>query len=350
MFADYHILRKAIDESDSKYQDLMRISYLFGVRVSELLPDKKGGDALEGRHFSETSIEGDDALQLSIPTRWQDGKPRTTVVPLNPIYEEWSKMILDLSEERYNKKIHDITSRTYQQHVQDNFQDLEWYENGYFKRKRGKKTWQSARKDSLQTKHFREIRELELALVHKFTSYEIMHFFGISGLKRDISYFKKLLRKSDIYMSNDIEGSIRLNKFIFNPRLREIDYNSYVQIQKMIKKGQILLLPPENINIDDSVNLSPKKNDEIEHRILKSNIKIHLMKQGSENVTYEYANLDVVDYDKNIVVECGKSYGNKILDVYDNVYQGIPKINEFWIVDYYDESMISKLYKFKLIG
>ena len=133
-------------------------------------------------------------------------------------------------------------------------------------------------------------------------------------------------------------------------RLREIDYNSYMQIQKMIKKGQILLLPPENINIDDSVNPSPKKNDEIEHRILKSNIKIHLMKQGSENVTYEYANLDVVDYDKNIVVECGKSYGNKILDVYDNVYQGIPKIDEFWIVDYYDESMISKLYKFKLIG
>jgi len=49
MFADYQILRKAIDESDSKYQDLMRISYLFGVRVSELLPDKKGGEALERR-------------------------------------------------------------------------------------------------------------------------------------------------------------------------------------------------------------------------------------------------------------------------------------------------------------
>ena len=76
---------------------------------------------------------------------------------------------------------------------------------------------------------------------------------------------------------------------------------------------------------------------------------MYLMNKDSKNVTYEYANLDVVDYDKKIVVECGKSYGSKLLDVYNNVYQGIPKIDEFWIVDYYDESMISKLHKFKLI-
>jgi len=56
MFADYQILRKAIDESDSKYQDLMRISYLFGVRVSELLPDKKGGEALERRRARSIKV------------------------------------------------------------------------------------------------------------------------------------------------------------------------------------------------------------------------------------------------------------------------------------------------------
>jgi len=321
--------------------------YLFGVRVSELLPEKKGGNAIEGNNFSIVTVNGEEALQLTIPTSWQAGKSRSVAVPLNPIYEGWSKSILDLSEERYDEKLEDIVSRTLQQHVYDSFRDLYWYENGYFQRKKNIKKYQRSRKDSIQTKHFKEIREVELILTHKFTHYEIINYFGLSGSMDEHSYFRKLLNRADIYTNKDIEESVKIHKYIFNPSDKPYNKN-YMEIQKMIKKGQIKLMPVEYIKIDDQVIPAPKKNDEVEHQILKRNVEIKLKNQGSNNVTFENANLDVIDYTNKISVECGQSKGSKLLDVYNNVYKDIPIIEELWVLDYYDEKKTSNLHIFRL--
>ena len=213
----------------------MKIMYLFGVRISELLPKKKGGEAIKGKHFSTGDIEGEEALQLTIPTSWQAGKSRQVVVPLNPKYEEWSKDILNLSENNYNEKILDIVGRTLQQHVSDGIHDLFCYERGYFSYKKRVKKYQRSRTDPLQTKHFKEIREVELVLTHKLTPYELKNYFGLKGSMGDTSYFRKLLRRSDIYINDDIERSIILYKHIFNPE-DDIYNKVYMDIQKMIKK------------------------------------------------------------------------------------------------------------------
>lgn len=347
MFADYNNLRQAIDGCDSKYKDFMRIMYLFGVRISELLPKKKGGEAVMGKHFSTVNMDGEDALQLTIPTSWQGGKKRFVVVPLNPKYEEWSKNILDLSEERYNEKIFDIVGRTLQQHVSDSIRDTYWYENGYFKREKGVKKYQKTRMDSIQTKHFKEIREVELILTHKFTPYELKNYFGLKGSLDDNSYFRKLLNRTDIYTNNDIKESIKFFKFIFNP---DTSYNkNYMDVQKMIKKRQIKLLPVECIPIDEQVTPAPRKGSEsLEHRILKRNAQIILQNKGSKKVTFENANLDVVDFTNKIAVECGKSDSSKLMDLFNNVYQNIPDIEQLWMLDYYGEDKKSNLYKFIL--
>lgn len=322
----------------------MRIMYLFGVRISELLPKKKGGEAVKGKHFSTVNIDGEEALQLTIPTSWQGGKQRSVVVPLNPKYEDWSKNILDLSEEKYNEKIMDIVGRTLQQHVSDSITDLYWYENGYFQTKKGVKKYRKARMDSIQTKHFKEIREVELSLTHKFTSYELNNYFGLKGSLNDKSYFRKLLNKTNIYTNTDIKGSIYFFKCVFNP---DDSYNkNYMEAQKMIKKRQIKLLPVECIPIDGQVTPAPRKSSEsLEHRILKRNAQIILKNLGSKQVTFENANLDVVDFTNKIAVECGKSNSSKLMDLFNNVYQNIPDIEELWMLDYYDENFNSNLFK-----
>ena len=50
--ADYNVLRQAIDECEAKYQDLMRIMYRFGVRVAEILPEKKEETQLREKNFN----------------------------------------------------------------------------------------------------------------------------------------------------------------------------------------------------------------------------------------------------------------------------------------------------------
>ena len=155
------------------------------------------------------------------------------------------------------------------------------------------------------------------------------------------------MKRTDIYTNKDIEGSVKFHKYVFNPSDKPYNRN-YMEIQKLIKKGEIKFLPVECINIDDQVIPAPKKNDEIEHQILKRNVEMRLKDQGSNNVTFEDANLDVIDYTNKIAVECGQSKGSKLLDVYNNVYRDLQKIEELWVLDYYDEDKISNLNIFKL--
>ena len=133
-------------------------------------------------------------------------------------------------------------------------------------------------------------------------------------------------------------------KCVFNP---DAGYDkNYMEAQKMIKKRQIKLLPMECVRIDGQVTPAPRKGSEsLEHRILKRNAQIMLENLGSKQVIFENANLDVVDFTNKIAVECGKSNSSKLMDLFHNVYQNIPDIEELWMLDYYDEHLKSNLFK-----
>lgn len=303
----YKTIRKIINNSDSKYKDLMRICYLFGCEVSEILPEKKRERRLLiGNNFSETIIDGEDALLLEIPTTRQGGKPRTVAVPLNPKYEPWSKVILKVSEERANDPIFDIVIRTFQNHVEKTFLQFQWLVSGKWETKeKSKKIWIPAHPVSISPHNLIEIREWELGLCHNFNEYDFGIFFGTEYSSDYRQYFKKLISKSDIYYNKDIVEAIKLKNMIFNPRdIVKYRFKEYMTIYKNIKRKYLQLLPKETMHIDLSLPLAPKKGDTDAHRLLKSNI-VKILKEKSFNVTFETANFDVFSHDFGIAVECG---------------------------------------------
>ena len=346
MIADFNSIRQRIDETVTDYQNLVRIFYLFGLRVSEIRPKEKGGEGIKGRNFREGKILGEDALILAVPTKRQDGKSWEVAVPLNPRHEPWSKIILDISEDSYDKDLFKGVIRTIQDNIPPYFEGFDWIEVGY--RRNG--VWIPYREKPIQTKHLKEIREWELAYSHNFSAYEIKNYFRFSlGTIGDMSYFGKLLNRSNIYTKKDIIESIILKQKIFNPvRDGRFNYNNYMTIQKQIKKGFIKLLPQSSISVDTNIKPSPKMSDKMPHRILKANVmEILINKKGSKKIHYEKSNIDVVSHDLYIAVECGHSNGDKLLDVFNDVFIGINNIEELWIVDFYDSNNVSLLYIFK---
>ena len=87
------------------------------------------------------------------------------------------------------------------------------------------------------------------------------------------------------------------------------------------------------------------------HQILKSNIEKILIDKRMTS-TFETANFDVYAYspadDRGIVVECGQTDCQKLIDSIDYVFTDIENITDFWILDFYDSNNNSKLYKFKI--
>lgn len=239
--------------------------------------------------------------------------------------------------------------RTSQDNIPPFFEGYEWIEGGY--RRSG--LWVPYREKPLQIKHLKEIREWELAYSFNLSGYEIRNFLRFkSGTIDDMSYFTKLLNKSNIYVKKDVIESIKLKKIIFNPaKDGRFDYNKYMNIQKQIKKGLIKILSQETFIVDTDIQPAPVMSDKIPHRILKANIRNNLIKEkGSKKTQYEKSNIDVVSHDLNIAVECGHSDGDKVLDVFNDVYEGINNIEELWVLDFYDTNNQSYLYKFKRTG
>jgi len=236
MIADFQSIRARIDEKDTDYQNLVRILYLFGLRVSEIQPHKKSGEGIKGRDFREGNINGEGALILTVPTKKQDGKAWDVAVPLKPRHEPWSKIILDISEDGYNKDLFKGVIRTIQEHIPPYFEGYEWLEGGY--KNNTINEYIPYRVKPIQTKHLKEIREWELSHSFNFTAYEVQNYLRFrAGVIGDTSYFEKLLNESNIYTKKDIIESILLKHRIFNPiKDRRYQYNKYMTIQKQIKR------------------------------------------------------------------------------------------------------------------
>jgi len=342
---DWTTIRETIDKIDDiECKNILRVSYLFGTDISELIRESiKQENTIKGNDFSTKSIEGEEALILGIPTARRGYKPRYVAVPLNPKCEQWSECILGYSEEKANKMLYNKVYRVLQEDIPKKyFKHCEWIPIRYPKKKKYEI------RTSFTHKHFSEVREWELGLCHNFNEYDFKHFFGNFYNSDYNVYFRKLLNKSDFYNSDDVINAIEMKNAIFSPREKYF-YKVYMDIQKMIKRYYINKKPPINKKIDTNVDYQkiPGSSGKI-HKILQANIKKHLEEEKMSNQVFcEDSNLDVVDLTSGIVVECGHTEAGKLLDSFNNVFSGIKTIREFWVLQFYDElEKISSCYQF----
>lgn len=338
------MIRETIDKiEDPEIRTTLQVCYLFGTRLQELVRGQTRREPITGNDFSETSIAGEDALILEIPTARRGWKPRTVAIPLSSRYEPWAKDILHYSEKKAEEPIYPKVTRVLQIYAKNTFSYLIWPTPGYKKKKEKR-----INRADVTLKHLPEIREWELGLCHNFTDYDFKNYFGREYDSDYRVYFQKLLRKSDYYYREDVINAIEMKNVFFNPSSNEkYYYNEYMDIVKKIKRKFILQEEPIELKIDPTLLLthSSSGSESKEHRILKSNAK-KCLELHSDNISFEEANLDVVDLKNGVIIECGHTSARKLLDGFNEVYKDIIKIYEFWILQFYDSDYISSCYKF----
>ena len=116
-----------------------------------------------------------------------------------------------------------------------------------------------------------------------------------------------------------------------------------------IKRGSIRQEPVEFVPIDPNVDVSDitaGQSGGPDHKILMKNA-IRLMGSQMQNIVFEKENLDVVDLEQKIVVECAQTFARKLLGTYHNTFEEVKNIREYWILQDYKEGNQSKLFKFK---
>lgn len=340
---DWNAVREIINKIDDiESKNILRVSYLFGASLQELVRGQTRKVTVKGNDFFTKSIEGEEALILRIPTARRGWKPRYVAVPLNPKCEPWSEILLRYSEEKANQRLYKVVNRVLQDGIKKQyFIHYEWPPIRYDKKK-----IKYINRTSVTYKHLSEIREWELGLCHNFNEFDFKHFFGKFYNSDYNVYFKKLLNKSDFYDSDDIINAIEMKNVIFSPRDKYF-YKVYMDIQKMIKRNYISRKSPIKLNINTDIDYSfIKRKAGKKHKILQANIKKYLEK-NSNQVFCEDSNLDVLDIINGIVVECGHTEGGKLIDSFNEVFLGIENIKQFWVLQFYDDlENISSCYKF----
>ncbi len=171
-------IRDAIKNIDDyEIQMLLKISYLFGTSIDEIIRDtseEKGGITVKGNDFFVDSSDDEDLLMLSIPTARRGRQIRPIAIPLNPEIEEWSSEILDYSESIANKWIYKNVARRLQENINKKyFNEFEWPSPTYIEKKD-----KTTSKVSVTHRHISEIREWELGLCHNFNEFDFRNFFG----------------------------------------------------------------------------------------------------------------------------------------------------------------------------
>lgn len=342
---DWNTVRDIIDNVDDiESKNTLRVSYLFGTSIQELVRGQTRKVTITGNDFFTESIEGEEALILKIPTARRGYKPRYVAVPLNPRCESWSEKILSYSEEKGNQRFYQNTNRVLQDDIKDIYLiDYEWPPTWY-----KKKAKMHEERVQFTHKHLSEVREWELGLCHNFTEFNCKHFLGKFYNSDYTIYFKKLLNKTDFYDAIDIIKAIELKNRVFSQERNRYYYKVFMEIQKMIKRNYIERLPSIKMNIDTSIDISeiPGKSSK-EHKILQANIKKCLEKKSNQ-VVCEDSNLDVVDIGRKRVVECGHTEAGKLFDCFNGVFSDIKNIEQFWVLTWYDKlDHISYCHRFR---
>jgi len=338
------ILQKPKDEKEREYKTVLKIIYLFGGESAEIIGSSTNTDPIIGNDFYQTSIGNHEAIVLSIPTNRKGARYRDIAIPLNPKYEEWSKDVLEFTEEKGKKSIWGYSYGNLIDWVGKTFSvelPIAIYQA---------KTDKSKESRNITINILKNIRLLELGLCYNFNEYEFKHFCGDIIAPDYNEYFNKLLEKSDFYNKTDIYDSLEIKDRIFSPKGSDrYNYKDYMNIVKKINRGYISKSNVNKIIIDRTVDIDKLKRTQSggkEHKILMLNAENEIYKAYGEsviNVDNETANLDVVAQIKqdseiiSIIFECGDSYAHKMLEAFGNVYSDVVNASQFWVLNYSDE-------------
>jgi hypothetical protein len=343
----YNDLRHAINQvSDYSIRNVFRIVYLFGAQKAELIGTGKDRQTVTGNDFYISNINDTNALLLDIKTVKGSKQKRTIAIPLNSNYEPMAELVLNYVEEIGDAP---VWTQTYEN------LNLKMRKKRILKPiiapvhpNKGRKNKPIEKVATL--KHFAEIRELELSLCHNFNEIDLKVFNGDIASVDYHTYYAKLLKRSDYFFANDVYNSIYLKNVVFNsPTQEKYNYREYMEIQKLIKRGNIRQEPVESVRIDPNVDVSDitaGQSGGPDHKMLMKNA-IRLMGSQMDNIVFEKDNLDVVDLVQKIIVECADTFARKLLGAYHNTFEEIKDMREYWILQNYKEDNQSKLYKFK---
>ncbi len=360
---DWNDIRGYIDKipdskSTNELKNSLKILYIFSLMPNELVRKSTEKESLRGTDLVETTIEGEQALILNIPTSKRGGKIRKTAIPLNPKYEPWAKDILNYCENLSDDYIYHKVFRELQVDVKLNcFLNYEWYAPLYRGKSEEAQSHATTKNEKLKMslRTLQSIREWELCLCHGFDKYDFMNFYGREFGADYNEYFEKLLHKNDYYFKDDFLKAVELYETVFCPSHWDVyDYKDYMEVVKKLKRKQIIQSPLVEINLADNVDRSKYKyfkgqGESKDHTELKIGFGDYLVNQyGStpEQISYETSNLDVVDYKNKIIVECGHTSPAKLLDSFNDVLTGITNVNEFWVAQFCHKKGVSKCHKF----
>jgi hypothetical protein len=349
---NWEMIREYIDKlTDEEIKNALKILYLFGLSIGELAKRDAQDDGLRGTDVTETIVNGEPALTIKIRTSNRGQKKRQVVVPLNSKYEPWSKDILNYCENLSSELVYPNVKRVLEQQIIVNaFRNFVWFAPLY----KGKISENTDRVRFTST-NLRDLREWELGLGHNFNQYDFNTFFGKEFNLNYSMYFDKLLRKNDFYLYDDFVKAVELKEAIFVPQHQEQYFiKELMEITKKIKRKYIILTGPFKLNIMKETLAEYKsykggRGESFEHEILKKSIAKYLVTNNNskfENISWELANLDVVDSQNKIIVECGHSNPVKLLDGFNDALEGVKDIKEFWVLQFSDSEGINMCYKF----
>lgn len=346
--AIYNKLRQIIKKfPDYTIRNVLRVLYLFGTETEELIGRGKDRKTVTGDDFYIAEINDTDALLLDIKTVKGAKQKRTIAIPLGSQYEPMSEKVLNYIEDIGSQPVWEFTYENLNNKLKKN--DLLREFNIPVRPYKSRKSKEEFTQVSL--KHFIEIRELELSLCHRFNEIDLKVFNGDISSVDYQTYYSKLLKKSDYFYASEVFESLYLKNVVFNPQTEEkYNYREYMEIQKLIKRGKIGREPVKLVPIDPSVDISDitaRQSGLKDHKILMKNA-IRLMNSNMKNIVFEKENLDVVDMEQKIVVECAQTFARKLLGLYYNTYEEIRDIRKYWILQDYKDNNQSKLFKFNI--
>ena len=121
---------------------------------------------------------------------------------------------------------------------------------------------------------------------------------------------------------------------VSDAQLEELERMGIRHTQEMVKM---------NLNYADLPTKYGSESDK--HRALKKAAYEMLQRLGEQKPQYEYAYYDVYSSSLNIVIECGDTQLDKLLDAFFRWFKS--DLKEFWNLDFPDKDGNAELLKFR---
>jgi len=191
-------------------------AYLFAARVSELVAYATPGDTTVARGPRGTDVRlfdfnGEEAAVFTVYTAKREGLERYVALPLNPIYEPWTRVIYDYYQKRGSQACFPFTRQKLWKHSCSVFEGLTYMIDKYKTKKKSRVYNPKRHPRNFRLHGLRHLRTAELIERYEFDGFDLSIYGGWTlryrtGISSSIDryahlrwkkYFPKLLKKRE---------------------------------------------------------------------------------------------------------------------------------------------------------